>query len=182
MSCSFFRPPTHSLAKNTGGGGRHIMRYMRIRLDGTAKPSTINTYAKSPCKPSAINTYKNTRLKVEQNQHLQKKGGVGGGNHSINTDHPQEGLRQAKPALEGKSPESPGKGALGEAPARPVKTVGARAVRPSSVVSPARGAHAVRKSGYHESDTAYPRQPWLPVQFLTGCGPSFLTGCGMRST
>ena len=54
------------------------MRYMRIRLDGTAKPSTINTYAKSPCKPSAINTYKNTRLKVEQNQHLQKKGGVGG--------------------------------------------------------------------------------------------------------
>jgi hypothetical protein len=37
----------------------------------------INTYEKSLSNPFAINTYKNTGLKVEQNQHLQKTGGRG---------------------------------------------------------------------------------------------------------
>src|ERR1700676_5478459 len=41
------------------------------------KPIGINTYVKSSFNPSVINTYKNTRLKVEQNQHLQKSRGVG---------------------------------------------------------------------------------------------------------
>jgi hypothetical protein len=39
-------------------------------------PSIINTSKKSHFNPSTINTYENARLKVEQNQHLQKKGGV----------------------------------------------------------------------------------------------------------
>ena len=38
-------------------------------------PSIINTSEKSHFNPSTINTYKNTRLKVVQNQHLQKMGG-----------------------------------------------------------------------------------------------------------
>ena len=37
----------------------------------------MNTYVKSRRKPTAINTYKNTGLKVEQNQHLQKNRGAG---------------------------------------------------------------------------------------------------------
>src|ERR1700674_74033 len=43
---------------------------------GKPNPSIINTYEKSHFNPYAINTYKNARLKVEQNQHLQKKAGV----------------------------------------------------------------------------------------------------------
>src|ERR1700674_2868727 len=35
----------------------------------------MNTSIKVHCNPSAINTYKNTGLKVEQNQHLQKNRG-----------------------------------------------------------------------------------------------------------
>jgi len=38
----------------------------------------MNTYAKSHFNPFAMNTYKNARLKVVQNEHLQKKGGGGG--------------------------------------------------------------------------------------------------------
>ena len=51
-------------------------------VDGTIPGSfsinaiRINTYEKSPYNPSTINTYKNARLKVVQNQHLQKNRGV----------------------------------------------------------------------------------------------------------
>jgi len=46
--------------------------------DISAKPRIINTYEKTPYNPLTINTYKNARLKVVQNQHLQKNRGGGG--------------------------------------------------------------------------------------------------------
>jgi len=52
----------------------------RHSLGGGGSPNTIrmNTCAKSHFNPFVMNTYKNTRLKVVWNEHLQKKGGVGG--------------------------------------------------------------------------------------------------------
>ena len=47
----------------------------------------INTYEKWPSNPYTINTYENTRLKVVQNQHLQKNRGVGCGQ----SPHPTRG-------------------------------------------------------------------------------------------
>jgi hypothetical protein len=43
--------------------------------DSEPNPSTINTSKKSHFNSSIMNTYTNTRLKVVQNEHLQKKGG-----------------------------------------------------------------------------------------------------------
>ena len=43
-----------------------------------ANSSGMNTYIKYACNSSEMNTYKNKGLKVTQNEHLQKKGGVGG--------------------------------------------------------------------------------------------------------
>ena len=73
-----FNPLRTLSPKTPGVVGRHLMRYLRIRLDDTVKPCTMNTYVKSSSNPFAINTYKNARLKVEQNQHLQKNRGEGG--------------------------------------------------------------------------------------------------------
>jgi hypothetical protein len=62
-----FQSTAHSFAKNTRGGGRHLMRYLRISLDDIANPCIMNTSIKPARNPSRMNTYKNTRLRVVQN-------------------------------------------------------------------------------------------------------------------
>jgi len=66
--------------KNMGGGSSFQVKTSERTPTQSGPPNTIrmNTYAKSHFNPFVMNTYKNTRLKVVQNEHLQKKGGVGG--------------------------------------------------------------------------------------------------------
>jgi hypothetical protein len=58
-----------------------------------ANPCQINTSIKSHRNPPVINTYKNIRLKVEQNQHLQKNRGEGGPSACF---HPPEHVHVAR--------------------------------------------------------------------------------------
>ena len=102
---------------------RPRVRQKRSFLLCFVKRFRICTYEKSSCNPFAINTYENAGLKVEQNQHLQKKWGVGA----------------EPPASEAKSP------ARGASPVR--KSGVLSAVSPARMVSATeeRGACAVSK-------------------------------------
>jgi hypothetical protein len=75
------RPRQEALpSESSSFGGKKVGHlHERLEISPAERPMSrrINTYKKSPCKPSAINTYKNARLKVEQNQHLQKNRGEG---------------------------------------------------------------------------------------------------------
>jgi len=70
----YFQLLLHSLPKNTRGGGYALHETLEILPTERPMSRRINTCEKMLSNPSAINTYKNTRLKVERNQHLQKKG------------------------------------------------------------------------------------------------------------
>jgi hypothetical protein len=57
---------------------RAAIRQTLRHPSSVANSFAIRTYEKTPFNFSGINTYKIAGLKVEQNQHLQKKPGVGG--------------------------------------------------------------------------------------------------------